>query len=98
MQDSFTVRKKIGDRIRLLRKERGWSQFQLSQKSGLGRVYTGSLERGKSAIGIDSMCKITAALGITLSELLEGIYDPRRSDKPPGRRENRAKRSASKTR
>jgi transcriptional regulator with XRE-family HTH domain len=78
MQDSLTVRKRIGERIRLLRKERGWSQFQLSQKSGLGRVYTGSLERGKSAIGIDSMCKITAALGITLSELLEGIYDPRR--------------------
>jgi transcriptional regulator with XRE-family HTH domain len=77
MQDSLTVRKRIGERIRLLRKQRGWSQFQLSQKSGLGRVYTGSLERGKSAIGIDSMCKITAALGITLAELLEGIYDPR---------------------
>ena len=98
MQDSLTVRKRIGERIRLLRKERGWSQFQLSQKSGLGRVYTGSLERGKSAIGIDSMCKITAALGMTLAELLEGIYDPRRSDKSSARRENRAKRSTAKIR
>lgn len=98
MQDSLTVRKRIGERIRLLRKQRGWSQFQLSQKSGLGRVYTGSLERGKSAIGIDSMCKVTAALGITLSELLEGIYDPRRSDKSPAQRAIRAKRSKAKTR
>ncbi|HEV2991039.1 MAG TPA: helix-turn-helix transcriptional regulator [Candidatus Angelobacter sp.] len=91
MQDSLIVRKRIGERIRLLRKQRGWSQFQLSQKSGLGRVYTGSLERGKSAIGIDSMCKVTAALGITLSELLEGIYDPRRKKKGRASSETKTK-------
>lgn len=92
MKDSLAVRTKIGERIRCLRKERGWSQFRLSQESGLGRVYTGSLERGKSAIGIDSMCKITAALGITLSELLEGIYDPRPSGKSSAPKENKTKR------
>lgn len=81
MEDVLEIRKKMGERIRFLRKQRGWGQFRFSQECGLGRVYTGSLERGKSAMGIDSMCKVAAALGITLAELLTGIYDPRSSKK-----------------
>lgn len=73
--DPIEVRKRLGERLRLLRQQAGWSQFRFSQESGLGRVYAGKLESGKPVMGLDAMCKITGTLGITFAELLQGVYD-----------------------
>jgi XRE family transcriptional regulator, regulator of sulfur utilization len=73
--DPGEVRKRAGDRLRLLRLQAGWSQFRFSQESGLGRVYEGKLESGQPVMGLEAMCKITGTLGITFSELLQGVYD-----------------------
>src|SRR5436190_17155403 len=70
------VHKKLGQRIRELRMQKGWSQEQLAHESGLGRASMGAIERGEVSIRLSSLLKLSNALGITGSELLKGTEGP----------------------
>ncbi len=59
----------MGERIRALRKERGWSQEELGEKADLHHTYVGAVERGEKNASIDTLDKITAALGIEMVDL-----------------------------
>lgn len=63
----------LGKRIRALRSEKGWSQEQLAFECGLHRTYLGHVELGKKNISFNNLVTISAALGITLSELFAGL-------------------------
>ena len=67
------VRKLLGERIRLLRKERGYSQEEFAHECEIHRTYMGDVERGERNIALDNMTKISKTLGIQLSELFAGI-------------------------
>lgn len=75
MQDPAIVRQNLGNRIRFLRHRRGWSQEELHRKSGLGRSFTGAVERGEMDIGTDTLYKLAKVFEMKLSELMEGIDD-----------------------
>lgn len=77
MQDSVQVRIKLGQRVRELRKKRGWSQETFAHESGLGRSFAGSIERGERDIRITTLCKLTDIFGITLSQLLKNTDAPK---------------------
>jgi len=64
---------KLGKRIRNYRLKLGFSQEQLAEKSCCHPTYIGQIERGEKNPTIDSIEKITRALGISLSQLLEKI-------------------------
>jgi transcriptional regulator with XRE-family HTH domain len=61
----------LGQAIRKLRLESGFSQESLALNSGLDRSYVGSVERGENNITIMNLIKIADALGIKTSELLK---------------------------
>jgi transcriptional regulator with XRE-family HTH domain len=61
--------KQLGSRIRGLRKNKGWSQEELSFECSLDRTYIGSVERDERNIAIINLRKIADALGISLAEL-----------------------------
>ena len=82
MQDPVIVRKKLGERIRLLRRNRGWSQERLAYESGLGRSFTGAIERGEKDIRLRTQCKLALAFNFTFAELMEGIDDLNRPGQP----------------
>ncbi len=63
------IRVLVGERIRTLRKERGWSQEELGEKADLHHTYVGAVERGEKNASIDTLDKITAALGIEMVDL-----------------------------
>ena len=75
MQDPVKVRKKLGQRIRYLRRKKGWSQEQLAYESGLGRSFTGAIERGEKDIRIRTLCKLADIFKIKLSVLFKGTDD-----------------------
>ncbi|GMB01664.1 helix-turn-helix transcriptional regulator [Pelosinus sp. IPA-1] len=52
------------------RKEKGWSQKELSDKAGVSQTYISELEAGKKQPTVLIAQKLATALGITLSELL----------------------------
>lgn len=67
------ITKKIGDRIRELRAETGLSQEKFAAKIEMDRTYFAGVELGKRNVAIVNLEKIAKGLGVTLSELFEGI-------------------------
>jgi transcriptional regulator with XRE-family HTH domain len=63
-------RKFIGENIRLHRKKAGLSQEKLAEKADLHSVYISQVERADRAVTIDSLLKITKALGIRLRDVI----------------------------
>lgn len=61
------VLKKLGERIKQLRKEANISQEKLAELAGLDRTYINSVENGRRNISIINMEKICIALEISLS-------------------------------
>lgn len=70
------ARKRLAQRVRLMRTRRGWSQEVLAELSGLNRSYIGAVERAEHNIGLDNIERIAEALETGLPELLDGVAQP----------------------
>lgn len=56
------------NRLRQFREEKGWTQGQLSEKSGVSRVTICGIENGKIQVAkTDTLVKLADALGKTIS-------------------------------
>ena len=60
----------VGGAIRALRRERGISQETLALDSGVERAYLSGIERGAQNLTVMTLAKISAALEVTLSEVM----------------------------
>ena len=72
MQGDFLV-KALGRRVRDLRSQQGYSQEAFADRCGLHRTFMGTLERGETNLSFHNLAKVSAALGMTLSQVLEGL-------------------------
>ncbi len=63
----------FGERVRYLRKKRGWSQEELADACGLHRTYIGAVERGERNISLLNIVVFAHALGVKPANLLGGI-------------------------
>lgn len=63
----------LGNRIRALRRKKGFSQESFADHCHLHRTYMGGIERGEHNLTIQTALTIARGLGITLSKLLSGI-------------------------
>jgi transcriptional regulator with XRE-family HTH domain len=63
-------KKLFGNKVRSVRKERGWSQEELADICELDRTYIGGIERGERNVSIMNIAKIAQALGVTASSLI----------------------------
>ena len=64
---------RFGRRVRKLRKEQGYSQEGFAAACELDRTYMGGIERGERNLALRNIEKIADALGISVSELMEGV-------------------------
>ncbi len=74
------VVKKLGERVRRLRKAKGLSQEQLAELSGLHTNYIGQVERGEKNLTIETLQKIVAGLDVSLEELFRFLDPMERKD------------------
>lgn len=63
----------LGENIRKFREAKGFSQEQLAFEAGLDRTYVGGAERGERNLTILSALKVSRALDVKLSQLVEGL-------------------------
>jgi transcriptional regulator with XRE-family HTH domain len=63
----------VGERIRKMRRAKGWRQIDLAEHSGVHEVHISDLERGTREAGLRTISKIANALGVSISELLRGL-------------------------
>ena len=59
----------FGQRVRELRKERGYSQEQFADLAGLDRSYMGHIERGEKNITLLKIYQISLALNLSPKDL-----------------------------
>lgn len=64
---------KIGQRIRELRKAKGFSQEDFAYEVGLDRTYMGSVERGERNISAINLIRIAKSLKIEVGDLFPTI-------------------------
>lgn len=65
----------FGQNVRRFRNERKLSQEQLAEKAGLHRTYIGMIERAERNITLCNMEKISIALNVSLSDLIENVHE-----------------------
>jgi transcriptional regulator with XRE-family HTH domain len=79
---------RLGQRIRELRNQKGWSQEEFADVCGVHRTYMGHLERGEKNLSFRSIMRVAAALEVPLSVLFKeiesaepetGVSGPRRA-------------------
>lgn len=67
------ISKIIGQRVRNYRTGKGLSQEKLAELSGCHPTYIGQVERGEKNATLESIEKISSAMGISLSQLFEKL-------------------------
>jgi transcriptional regulator with XRE-family HTH domain len=70
------INKKLGERIRVIRKERGYSQEELGDRADLHTNHIGAIERGENNVTLESIIKVCKGLNISLEELFRYV-DPK---------------------
>lgn len=60
----------IGARIRHLRRQRGFTQEQLSAKAGISLSFYGHIERGTRKLSVETLMKLAEALDCSCDEIL----------------------------
>ena len=63
------IKRLIGSRIQKLRKAKGLSQEELSEKVGLSSKYISSIERGNENPTLDTFIKLARSLNVDIFEL-----------------------------
>ena len=75
----------VGEKIRLLRQSKGWSQGKLAEKMGYtSRSTINKIEAGVNEVSLSTLRKLAAALEVDIRDLVteDPIIIPRKEEKP----------------
>ena len=61
----------LGKRIRALRLQRGWTQFEMSERLGIDRSYLAEVETAKIEVCLRNVALIAQGFGLKAWELLK---------------------------
>ena len=65
----YIVNNELGKNIRVLRKQKGWTQTDLAQKLNCSQELVGAYERGTRKPPADKLPTVAKVLGININEL-----------------------------
>lgn len=63
----------FGERIRELRKERGWRQLDLAEQTGISENYVSDLELGRKEVCLRTIKALAEALNTSIHELMKDV-------------------------
>ena len=69
---------RFGQNVRALRLAKGWTQEELSERSGLASVQVSRIERGKREVRMSTLLRLMKAFDVSADELLKGVPAPTR--------------------
>lgn len=70
---STDIRVRLGNRVRKLRREHGWTQVELADLLGIDRSYLSEIETGKKDPSLRVLKTIADGFELSLSQLLHGF-------------------------
>lgn len=65
------IRKRLGDNVRRLRSEKGWSQEDYADRAGIHRTYVSDIERGARNPTITVVEKLAKPFSVSPGSLLD---------------------------
>jgi transcriptional regulator with XRE-family HTH domain len=65
------IRKRLGNNVRRLRQEKGWSQEDYADRAGIHRTYVSDIERGARNPTVTVVEKLAKPLGLEAGALLK---------------------------
>jgi transcriptional regulator with XRE-family HTH domain len=68
---SIDICVQFGMRVRELRRKKGWTQFEMAERSGLDRSYLAEIETAKIEVCLRNLETIANTFEVTPSELLK---------------------------
>ncbi len=75
LTEDLSVDRRIAERLKDLRRERGWSLDALAGRSGVSRATLSRLEAGAVSPTASVLGRLCAAFGLTLSRLMHMVED-----------------------
>ncbi len=69
--DPRTLPKRFGATVRSVRHKSGLTQMQLAEKADLSLNYIGEVERGEKLVSLETVFRVSHALGITGADMLK---------------------------
>jgi len=63
----------LGQQIRKVREEKGFSQEGFAVEAGMDRAYYGGIERGERNVAAINLIQIASVLGVEVGELFPAI-------------------------
>ena len=75
--------RKVGQRVAVARRDRGWTQEQLAEAVGIEPVTLSRWETGDRALSLSTLHAISEALGVGLGDLLDVARDIPASEHAP---------------
>ena len=67
------IQKRFGEKLRKLRRNANLSQEEFADQCDLDRTYIGGIVRGERNVSLKNIQVIATALGMSISDLMEGI-------------------------
>jgi transcriptional regulator with XRE-family HTH domain len=65
----------LGEHIRKLRLQKGLSQEALAEGADIHRNFMGQIERGKKSMTLETLFRLSRALGVTPQSIITAIYE-----------------------
>lgn len=72
MIDKEKERKRIGQRIADIRKEKGLTQLDIADKTGIQRCHVARIEAGRYSVGLDTLAMIGDAMDMNIDYVKRG--------------------------
>jgi transcriptional regulator with XRE-family HTH domain len=70
---STDICEQFGERLKKLRKKKGWTQMQMAVNLGLDNSYLCNIEQGKQEVCIRNMQVIARGFGLSMAQLLSRL-------------------------
>jgi transcriptional regulator with XRE-family HTH domain len=64
---------RFGERLRELRKHRGWRQLDLAEQAGISENYVSELALGQKEVCLRTIGILSKALGIAIEDIVKGL-------------------------
>lgn len=64
-------RKRLGERIKVLREQQGLSQRKLALMIGSNQTHIWQIENGTVNVGLDILCRLADALEVNVRDLID---------------------------
>jgi transcriptional regulator with XRE-family HTH domain len=74
-RNSSKLSRRLGERVRVLRKRKDWSLEELAERAKMHVTYLSSVERGYRNPTLNVLAAVALALEVSLSSLLKGIEE-----------------------